>query len=194
MESVSISLLTICGIEELPDHAERKVTHILSILDPERPDPETFGAYTPHERTVLRFHDIIEDRPGMEMPRRDHVEKVLAFGEELAKSCDLREDGHLLVHCHMGVSRSTASMVMLMAQAQPEVSEDDLFKRLAVIRPQAWPNSVMIAYADELLGRDGRFTEALRRHYGRQIERDPYFVTWMTELGRAREVDMAVSS
>jgi predicted protein tyrosine phosphatase len=139
----------------------------------------------------LRFHDIIEDLPGMEMPRRDHVEKVLAFGDELAKSCDLREDGHLLVHCHMGVSRSTASMVMLMAQAQPEISEDDLFVRLVAIRPQAWPNSVMVDYADEILGRDGRFGAALRRHYGRQIKRDPHFATWMTEIGRKREVDMA---
>lgn len=191
MQSVSISLLTICGIEELPSHAERKVTHILSVLDPETPDPEAFRDFAPHERTILRFHDIIEDLPGMEMPRRDHVEKVLAFGDELAKSCDLREDGHLLVHCHMGVSRSTASMVMLMAQAQPEISEDDLFERLVAIRPQAWPNSVMVDYADEILCRDGRFGAALRRHYGRQIKRDPHFATWMTEIGRKREVDMA---
>jgi len=191
MQSVSISLLTICGIEELPSHAERKVTHILSVLDPETPDPEAFQNFAPHERTILRFHDIIEDRPGMEMPRRDHVEKVLAFGDELAKSCDLREDGHLLVHCHMGVSRSTASMAMLMAQAQPEISEDDLFEQIVSIRPQAWPNSVMIDYADDILGREGHFSAALRRHYGRQIKRDPHFVTWMTEIGRKREVDMA---
>ncbi|MET0527732.1 MAG: protein-tyrosine-phosphatase, partial [Microvirga sp.] len=35
MQSSSISLLTICGISELPDQRERAVTHVLSILDPD---------------------------------------------------------------------------------------------------------------------------------------------------------------
>lgn len=191
MQSVSISLLTICGIEELPGHAERKVSHVLSIIDPETPDPEAFGSYAPHQRTILRFHDIIEDRPGMEMPREEHVKQVLAFGEELSNSRNDREDGHLLVHCHMGVSRSTASMAMLMAQAQPDLDEDEIFARLRDIRPIAWPNSVMIGFADNLLGREGRFTRALHRHYAHQIARDPYYIEWMTEIGREREVKMA---
>ena len=34
-------------------------------------------------------------------------------------------------------------------------------------------------------------TDALRRHYGRQLRRDPRFVQWMRDIGRSREVDMA---
>jgi predicted protein tyrosine phosphatase len=191
MKPVSITMLTICGISELPDQRERSVTHVLSILDPEHPDPEAFGAYDPHHRTILRFHDIINPIPGMILPEPEHVEAVLRFGEELAASKADRAEGHLLVHCHMGVSRSTAAMLTLLAQTHPEENEDRLFERLAEIRPQAWPNSRMIAFADDLLSRDGRLTAALRRHYGRQIQRTPQYVQWMHDLGRGREVEMA---
>lgn len=192
MKPLSISLLTICGIPELPDQGARSVTHVLSILDPDHPDPEAFQAYDPHHRTVLRFHDVIDPRPGMILPRHEHVEAVLRFGEVLAQGQAERVDGHLLVHCHMGISRSTAAMLTLMAQTYPDESEDRLFERLAEIRPQAWPNSLMIQFADDILTRGGRLSDALRRHYGRQVHREPKLAQWMRELGRGREVDMAI--
>src|SRR3546814_7057889 len=77
--------------------------------------------------------------------------------------------------------------------AYPEEGEERLFTRLREIRPQAWPNSLMVGYADELLGRGGRLTAALRRHYGHQIRRDPTYLEWMARLGRSRELDMARS-
>jgi predicted protein tyrosine phosphatase len=191
MKPVSISVLTICGISELPDQSARSVTHVLSILDPDRPDPEAFGAYDPHHRMVLRFHDAIQPAPGVVLPEPEHVEAILRFGDDLAHSRLERADGHLLVHCHMGVSRSTAAMLALMAQVHPRETEDRLLERLAEIRPQAWPNSRMVGFVDSLLSRDGRLTEALRRHYGRQIRRFPHFVELMRDLGRGREVEMA---
>jgi len=191
MQPISIQMLTICGISELPDQRERSVTHVLSILDPDHPDPEAFGAYDPHRRTTLRFHDIIHPIPGMILPEPEHVEAVLRFGLEVAEGRHERAEGHLLVHCHMGVSRSTAAMLTLMAQTDPEEDDDRLFERLAEIRPQAWPNSRMIAFADDLLSRDGRLTEALRRHYGRQIRRMPHYAQLMRDLGRGCEVEMA---
>jgi predicted protein tyrosine phosphatase len=192
MKPLSISQLTICGIEELPAHRERTVTHVLSVLDPELPEIETFRTYGEHRRTTLRFHDIIDPAPGRIMPTRRHMEDILAFGTELASSQGERTQGHLLVHCHMGVSRSTAAMLSLLAQVYPDGAEDDLFARLRQIRPQAWPNSVMIGHADDLLGREGRLTDALRRHYGHQVENNASLSDWMIDLGRGREVEMAV--
>jgi len=191
MKPLTISMLTICGISELPDEGPRSATHVLSILDPDHPDPDAFLTYEAHHRTVLRFHDIIDPIPGMVLPEPEHVEAVLKFGDELASRDPARVEGHLLVHCHMGISRSTAAMVTLLAQTHPHESEDALMARLAEIRPQAWPNSRMVQFADEFLSRKGQLTEALRRHYGRQIRRDPRLAQWMRELGRGREVDMA---
>jgi predicted protein tyrosine phosphatase len=191
MQPHALRMLTICGISELPDQQERSVTHVLSILDPDHPDPEAFEAYDPHHRTILRFHDIIDPVQGMILPEPEHVEAVLRFGDEVAAGHAGQVEGHLLVHCHMGVSRSTAAMLTLLARTHPEESEDGLFERLAEIRPQAWPNSLMVEFADGLLSRNGRLVDALRRHYGRQIRRIPRYEQLMRDLGRGREVEMA---
>ena len=85
MKQPSISLLTICGLEELDQHSARAVTHVLSIVDPDCPEPEAFRAYDPHHRTILRFHDVIEPYDGFVPPAVEHVEAVLAFGESLTR-------------------------------------------------------------------------------------------------------------
>jgi predicted protein tyrosine phosphatase len=191
MTPVSISLLTICGLEELDQHRAGGVTHVLSILDPDWADPEAFGAFDPHHRTILRFHDAIEPAPGLRLPQAGDVEAVLAFGEALAQDAAGRDEGHLLVHCHMGISRSTAAMATLIAQAHPGENEDRILARLREIRPQAWPNLRMMEFADELLGRKGRLVSALARLYGQQISERPRLAEVMRGLNRSREVQMA---
>jgi predicted protein tyrosine phosphatase len=191
MKPVSISLLTICGLEELEQHSTRAVTHVLSVVDPDCPDPEAFRAYDSHHRTILRFHDVIEPFDGFIMPEVGHVEAVLSFGEALLRGATRREAGHLLVHCHAGISRSTAAMATLLAQTYPDQDEDAIFDRLASIRPQAWPNSRMIGFADRLLARKGRLNAALGRLYARQLAARPDLDETMRRHGRGREVDMA---
>src|SRR4051794_21461907 len=194
MTPLPISMLTICGLSELDYHSARGVTHVLSILDPDWPEPEAFWAYDPHHRTTLHFHDVIEAGPNLILPAPEHVESILAFGRVLAEETGEREGAHLLVHCHMGKSRSTAAMVILLAQRHPDETEDRAFARLLDVRPQAWPNSRMIAFADDLLGREGRLMAALGRLYARQLARRPETARYMRENGRAREVDMARES
>ena len=82
-------------------------------------------------------------------------------------------------------------MTILLAEARPEADEDALFAHIREIRPQAWPNSRMIAIADELLGREGRLLAALRRHYTEQIRRRPDLAEMIERVGRKQEVMMA---
>ncbi|MEN5084134.1 protein-tyrosine-phosphatase [Bosea sp. TWI1241] len=192
MQPIAISTLTICGIEELPAQKARSVSHVLSLLDPDWPELESFAEYGTHERVTLHFHDIIVPQQGRVHPTQEHVAAILDFGGSLRDSAAARQQGHLLVHCHMGVSRSTAAMLSLMAQVHPDESEEALFARLRSVRPQAWPNSVMVGFADAQLGRGGRLVAALRRHYGHQIAAQPHFNTWMRELGREAELAMAL--
>ncbi|NNM74829.1 tyrosine phosphatase family protein [Enterovirga aerilata] len=194
MERARISLLTVCGLEELDGHSARRVTHVLSILDPDWPDPESFGRWDPHRRLTLRFHDIIEPIPGQILPERAHVERIIAFADELAADAHERDDGHLLVHCHMGISRSTAAMTMLLALAYPDEDEESLIARLTAIRPQAWPNLRMIGFADEILGRRGRLAAEVSRLHARQIAARPQLADTFRRLGRAREVEAALAA
>lgn len=188
----SLSLLTVCGLEELEGHRESRVTHILSILDPGTPDPIAFSRYDRHHRTTLRFHDIIEPLPGMILPERGHVEEIVAFGEEVAEDLGHGEDGHLLIHCHMGISRSTAAMTTMLAMARPHETEEAVVGRLLSIRPHAWPNARMIGFADDILGRGGRLSEAVRRLHARQIAASPRLAEVFRNLGRSAEVDRAL--
>jgi predicted protein tyrosine phosphatase len=177
---------TICGIDELPNHRARGVTHLLSILDPDYPDPLT--DYPAHQRLTLRFHDAVGPGPGLVPPNREHVEELLAFGRTLPGG----DPSHLLVHCHAGVSRSTAAMAGLLLQAHPEASEDALLRHISLIRRQAWPNSIMIGHVDDILGREGRLVTALRRFYGRKLRTSPELEEELRSFGRGAEIDMAL--
>ena len=61
----------------------------------------------------------------------------------------------LLVHCHAGVSRSTASAVLLLAQRDPARDPGDIVDEVVRRRPQAWPNLRIVEIGDRLLGRRG---------------------------------------
>jgi predicted protein tyrosine phosphatase len=69
------------------------------------------------------------------------------------------------VHCHAGVSRSTAAAAILLAQRNPG-EEAAAFRHVARIRPGAWPNRRMVEIADRLLQRDGRLIDGLRAMRG----------------------------
>ena len=194
MKRASISLLTVCGLEELEDHTASGVTHVLSILDPGTPDPEPFGRYDRHHRTILRFHDIIEPMAGMILPQRRHVEEIVEFGEEIVEEAEEGRPGHLLIHCHMGISRSTAAMTMMLAAANPGEGGDALMDRLTSIRPQAWPNLLMTRFADEIMGRGGELAGAVTRLHARQIADKPHLADVFRRLGRAREVELALAA
>lgn len=189
MKTLNLPKRYICGIDELAARSGHGITHVLSLVDPELPEMEHFESYGSMRRLVLKMHDIIEAKPRMVLPEPAHMQSILEFGH-LVES-ESNSFGSLLVHCHMGVSRSTAAMVAIMAQAHPEEAEDHVFETLRRIRPQAWPNSLMIKYADDQLDRGGKLTAALRRHYRVQLDAKPEVGTWMGTLGRQREVDMA---
>lgn len=110
--------LTVCGIEELTGHCDVGVSHVLSILDPGYPSPPAFGSFGEHERLELRFNDVIEDIEGCVPPQPADVERLLAFGQDLMH--ESATGTHLLVHCHAGISRSTAAMTLILAQARPD--------------------------------------------------------------------------
>src|SRR5216684_1230184 len=62
--------ITICGIEELSDHRDVGVSHVLSILDTSASQPPALGSFGEHERVELRFDDVIEDSPDHVVPCR----------------------------------------------------------------------------------------------------------------------------
>lgn len=175
--------ITICGLDELCLHAGAGVTHVLTILDPEHPDPEAFATYGDHSRLVWRFHDTIGERDDLSHPTAETVRAILDFGGSEAA----RTISHLLVHCHMGISRSTAAAAILMARANPG-REGEVFEHLWAIRPRSWPNSRMVGLADAMLGRSGALSAAMRAHHARVARAYPDFARLLLRGERAHEV------
>jgi predicted protein tyrosine phosphatase len=94
----------------------------------------------------------------------------------------------------MGISRSTAAMAILLAQLNPAQTAEAIFDHLLELRPQAWPNSRMISFADELLPRASPLTPGLRRVYARQLAKRPETEHYMRAHGRQKEVEMALAA
>jgi predicted protein tyrosine phosphatase len=178
--------LTICGIDELACHCAAGVTHVLSILDPDSPEPEPLSIFEVHRRLRLRFHDVIESQPGWIAPERWDVELLLTFARDLGAS-----GTHLLIHCHAGVSRSTAAATLVLAQRCPEQPAEEVLTEVVRLRPRAWPNLRILELGDDILGRNGEIVAAARAHYRRAIAREPWLADAMIEGGRGREVAVA---
>ena len=83
---------------------------------------------------------------------------------------------------------------MILAQAHARASEGSLVDWLVTMRPQAWPNSRMVAFADELLGRNGRLTAALASLYARRLKAEPELADAMRLGARGREVELGLSA
>jgi predicted protein tyrosine phosphatase len=173
--------------DELDDHRAAGVTHLLSILDPEASEPPLFGYDPPRHRLTLRFHDVILDHPDYVRPRPGGHGEGARFRPHAAAG----GSAHLLVHCHMGISRSTAAATALLLQAHPGLDEDEALAHIHSIRSKAWPNSLMMRHFDQLLGRDGRLIAALGRHYRKQLLANPRFADPLRAGGRLAEVEMA---
>lgn len=178
--------ITVCGIEELAGHGSLGATHVLSILDPDHPVPEAFGTFGEHAKLELRFHDIVDPRPGEIVPDRTHVDTILAFGRTLQT-----ERASLLVHCHAGISRSTASMALVIAQAMPDWPAEKVLRAVHGIREKAWPNLRLMELGDAALDRGGALVAATHALHRLQLEVRPHIGDFMTNLGRGREVEAA---
>jgi len=175
--------LTIAGLEELEAMAGDGVSHAISLLDPGIELPETVERLGHRWHRLLRMHDEVDElgpRPG---PARADVEALLAAGEELAG----QTVAHLLVHCHMGISRSTAAAAILMAQNNPG-REEKIFAEIARIRQPAWPNSRMLRLADEVNGGATRLAEAAKTLYADMAAAYPEFAEALRASPRAHEV------
>ena len=179
--------ITVCGIEELAGHCAAGASHVLSILDPDHPVPEAFGTYGEHEKLELRFHDIVDPAPHQVTPGPGDVAGILALG----RSIQAEARAHLLVHCHAGISRSTAAMALILAQALPDASADQVLALVHGIREKAWPNLLLMEMGDTALRRGGSLVAATHRLHATQMKVRPHIAAFMEELGRHREVEGA---
>jgi predicted protein tyrosine phosphatase len=132
--------------------AARKPARVVTILSPTQTAP-VLPVTVPH--LVLGFHDIADKRAGLTAPDMGSLQRLLDF------AADWTEPAPMLVHCWMGISRSTAASFILACAADPSRNEDEIARALRAASPTATPNQRLIALADQLLARSGRMIAAI---------------------------------
>jgi predicted protein tyrosine phosphatase len=182
--------LTVCGLGELGRNAALGVSHVLSILDPHLAERPSFAAFGVHQRLELCFDDILEPCEGQVAPQRGHVDAILRFADDLL--VDPPPDAHLLVHCHMGISRSSAALALILTRARPDLPAPQILGEVLRVRQCAWPNLRLIELGDAALARQGELIAALAAVYRVQLQRHPELHRYFLECGRQREVDHAL--
>ncbi len=132
-------------------------------------------------RLELRFVDLDEPfeatelPPDMVMPTAAMVERALDFAVR-------HSEAKLLIHCHAGVSRSTAIGLAIFAARLGAGAEEQALDTLLELVPDAVPNLAVVAIADDLLQRSGKLLTTIvrwdaatpRNHIRRQINRAAY--------------------
>jgi predicted protein tyrosine phosphatase len=182
--------ITICGLGDLGRYATLRVSHVLSILDPCLAQRPSFAAFGEHQRLELCFDDILEPCEGLVAPQRVHVDEILRFAGDLL--VDPPRDAHLLVHCHMGISRSSAALALILARVRPDLPGPQILGEVLRVRQRAWPNLRLIELGDAALDRHGELIAALSAVYHLQLQRHPELHRYFIECGRQREVDHAL--
>ena len=136
-----------------------EIAYLISIGD--ATDPLPAGYRNVGRRLRWLIADVITEEGATE----EDVRRIINLAEQLRS-----ESGTLLIHCEAGVSRSTATALIVYACWLGRGSEDEAMRRVVAQRACAVPNRRMVALADKLLALDGRLLQArdqaLSRDYG----------------------------
>lgn len=130
-----------------------EVRRAVSLLSPGDGFP-TFAHLDDDHHHRVALDDIIEPAADRVTPARGHVEQLISFLSAWSP------DDPLLIHCWAGISRSTATAFVAACLHNPETDEAEIAQEIRAASPTAFPNSRIIGFADDILGRRGRMTEA----------------------------------
>ena len=148
-------MIYVCSLFEMERYVRQlQPGYLVSLIQPEL-QPPTPGGLEPARHLRVAVHDVSEESWGSIVPEDEHVRSLVSFLEERS-----RDEG-ILFHCYAGISRSTAGALIALAidMEGRELEAAHLLRRAA---PFAQPNSLLIALADRILGREGRLVAAHR--------------------------------
>jgi predicted protein tyrosine phosphatase len=148
-------MIHVCSLGRLHETvADTGARHVVSLIDDEVRLERPRGI-VPENHLWLRLHDISSPLDGYVMPDEDHVAELLRFVRRWDRSAPL------VVHCLMGISRSTASAYTAVCALNPQRDEATIAQALRDASSTATPNIRIVSLADRLLGRDGRMVAAI---------------------------------
>jgi predicted protein tyrosine phosphatase len=158
-------MIHVCSLARLHETVqETGARHVVSLLGDEA-KIERPPSVAPENHLWLQLHDTSSPLDGYILPDEPHVAELIEFVRGWDRCTPL------VVHCYMGISRSTASAYVSVCALNPQRDEDSIAQALRRASPTATPNIRIVSLADRLLGRDGRMVAAIET-IGRGIMAD----------------------
>ena len=145
----------VCSLARLESTVARSgASHLVTIVDKGTPvrRPQSIRA---DRHLFLGFNDVTMPMEGMLLPAAHHIERLLGFLGAWDR------ERPIVVHCHAGISRSTAAAFIGLCAIAPDRDEGEIAWGIRRSSPTAFPNPLMVALADGILGRKGRMSAAV---------------------------------
>lgn len=119
-----------------------KPKFILSMLDTGKPMYQSFDTSS----HITLYCDDVLDKDAVNAPTYDMVLNYLKWGQNFT-------DYKAIVHCHAGISRSTAMAIGILVYNG--MSIDDAIDDITTQRPGLCPNPVISGYCDDIMNLKG---------------------------------------
>jgi predicted protein tyrosine phosphatase len=130
-----------------------KPSHMITLLSPDHMI-DTPAGIEAERHLKVGVNDVADALLSEMPPGEKHVTELLAF----SRRWDARAP--ILVHCWAGVSRSMAAAFTLLCDRLEPGDEHEIAHAMRARAPHAFPNPLIVRYADEALGRNGRMIAA----------------------------------
>lgn len=129
---------------------------------------------------TLVFDDVHSgsDESLYTLPNEIHVRQLLEFSSKFTP------EDKVLFHCAAGVSRSTASAILVLVQHG--MSPVDAMQHVYDVRPPCWPNPLLIELGDNVLGQNGDIVDAVTAF---KKNANPHHVTMPKMNVQKKDVD-----
>ena len=148
-------MIHVCSLARLQQTvAQTGARHIVSLMKDislvERPP-----AVDPKNHLHIDVDDITCPIDGYNHPCKGHVARLVHFVQNWDRAAPL------VIHCYAGISRSTASAYAAACALTPGRDEMAIAEEMRNASRTATPNSLIVALADDILGRQGRMIAAI---------------------------------
>jgi predicted protein tyrosine phosphatase len=150
-----MSMILVTPLSAVEETIRRyRPSHLVTLLSPEHMIDTPDGIETDcHLR--LGLNDVADASLSDVPPAAHHVDRLIAFGRTW------EAQSPVLVHCWAGISRSTAAAYIMLCDRLGPGCEKTIARGLRLRAPHAYPNSLMVRFADAALRREGRMIEAI---------------------------------
>lgn len=148
--------LKISSLKELKTYGP-DMTKIISLIDPDGSELKEF-----EDHCIIRVDDInteltVDNQDNtinnFTLPGREHIKSLLDYSKSFV------ETDNVLIHCHAGISRSTAASILVLCQHG--LSPEDALAKVLELRPMAFPNNRFIWFGDQILDFNGKLIKVV---------------------------------